>query len=250
MTDNPLYNPVQDGIEKSAQSVRYTEVQPPRDVADWVHCFWELKTVAPLTEDFHLHAVPDACVDIMFNAIDITIAGITALRTTYEVLNLGKVFHYMGIQLLPGVWRGNRAEIADHYIGTSYTGDLPLLETNKKLAGLDFVAQQPIMAALVRRLAHEKIVVANPVTAKILSHLDDIHTVAEMAMITALSPRQLQRTLKQTTGFSPHDLLKVLRLQKSFAQDYHLLYADQSHFIRSFREITGYTPTQYFRKFD
>jgi AraC-like DNA-binding protein len=250
MAKEAPYNPVQDGIEKTAQSVRYTEVKPPSDLSGLVHCFWELKTVATLPEDFHLHAVPDACVNIMFNEIDTSIAGITALRTTYEVLNLGKAFHYVGIQLLPGVWQGNPDEIADQYIGTSYAGDLPLIETNNHLAGLEFVAKQPIMAALVRQLANEKIIVPNLVTATILTHLDDIHTVTDMAAVTSVSPRQLQRMLKQTTGFSPHDFLKVLRLQKSFEQGYHLLYADQSHFIRSFREITGYTPTQYFSKFD
>jgi AraC-like DNA-binding protein len=71
-----------------------------------------------------------------------------------------------------------------------------------------------------------------------------------MAGITHLSPRQLQRTLKRTTGFSPHDFLKVLRLQQSLKQ-YNLdRYTDQSHFIRSFKKITGYTPTEYFRRYD
>lgn len=86
MAEETTYNPVQDGIEKTAQSVRYTEVKPPTDLSGLIHCFWELKTVATLPEDFHLHAVPDACVNIMFNEIDTSIAGITALRTTYEVL--------------------------------------------------------------------------------------------------------------------------------------------------------------------
>lgn len=245
-----MYTPVQDGIEKTMQSVRYAEAEPPSDLAGLVHCFWELKTDTPLTEDFQLHAVPDACVDIMFNEIDTTIAGVTALRTTYEVLNLGKEFHYVGIQFLPGVWQGSRDEIADQYIDSSYTGNLPLIETNSKMAGLDFPGKQPIMAELVRRLADEKIVVANDVTAKILAHLDDIHSVEDMADISGVSPRQLQRTLKQTTNFSPHDFLKVLRLQQAIKQGYPMLYTDQSHFIRSFRAITGYTPARYFSKFD
>jgi len=87
------------------------------------------------------------------------------------------------------------------------------------------------------------------VTAAILSNLDSIQTVADMAAITNMSPRQLQRTLKKSTGFSPHDLLKVLRLQQSFKQHYLDTYTDQSHFIHSFRKITGYTPAQYYRKF-
>ena len=246
-----MYTPVKDGIEKTTQSIEYTEAEPPREVAGLVHCFWELKTTAPLASDFQLHAIPDACVDIMFNEIDTSIAGVTALRTTYEVLNLGRDFHYVGIQFLPGVWQGNRDEIADQYIGTSYTGSLPLIETNRKMAGLDFAGRQQVMAELVRHLASKEIVIANPVTAEILAHLDDIHSVADMAKVASVSPRQLQRTLKQTTGFAPHDLLKVLRLQRSFTARPNLnAYADQAHFIRSFRAITGYTPAKYFSKFD
>ncbi|MBP9667816.1 helix-turn-helix transcriptional regulator [Candidatus Saccharibacteria bacterium] len=246
-----MYTPVKDGIEKTTQSVEYTEAEPPRDLLDLVHCFWELKITAPLASDFQLHAVPDACVDIMFNEIDTSIAGVTALRTTYEVLNLGRNFHYVGIQFLPGVWQGNRDEIADEYIGTSYAGTLPLIETNRKMAGLDFAGKQQIMTELVQNLASKEIVMPNSTTAEILAHLDDIHSVADMAKVASVSPRQLQRTLKQSTGFAPHDLLKVLRLQRSFTARPNLnAYADQAHFIRSFRAITGYTPAKYFSKFD
>ena len=139
--------------------------------------------------------------------------GVTALRTTYEVLNLGKEFHYVGIQFFPGVWQGNQSE-------------------------------------LVSELIERKLVAVNPVTAAILANLEEIQTVADMAEITQMSSRQLQRTLKKSTGFSPHDFLKVLRLQQSFKQHYLDAYTDQSHFIHSFRKITGYTPAEYFRKFD
>lgn len=245
-----MYNPIQDGIEKSAQPVHYAEAQPPHDLVGLVHCFWELKTITSLAEDFNLHAIPDACVNIMFNEIDTEVAGVTSLRTTYEVLNLGREFHYIGIQFLPGVWQGSHDEIAHEYIGTSYTGSLPLIETNSRMVNLDFAHKQSIMAELVRLLKREKIVQVNPLTAKILENLDAIHSVADMASVTGLSARQLQRTLKLATGFSPHDFLKILRLQQSFKRDYPMLYTDQSHFIRSFRAITGYTPSQYFTKFD
>jgi AraC-like DNA-binding protein len=245
-----VYSPIQDGIEKTAQAVRYTEAKPPLEQSGFVHCFWELKTDITLTEDFQLHALPDACVNILFNQIDTDIAGITALRTTYEVLNLGKTFHYAGIQLLPGVWQGDQSEIADSFVGTPYQGDLPLVEINRELARLEFPAKQSVMAELVEQLINEKVIVANVVTAKILARLEDIHTVADMATLTNMSPRQLQRTLKKTTGFSPHDFLKVLRLQLSFKENYLASYTDQSHYIHSFRKITGYTPGRYAEKFD
>lgn len=245
-----MYDPIKDGIEKTARSVRYTTAKPPEYLSGLVHCYWELKTESTLADDFFLHAMPDACVNILFNQADTDIAGVTALRTTYEVLNLGKSFHYVGIQLLPGVWQGDPQEIADQFVGTPYAGALPLVVASRELAQRDFSAKQEVMSGLVQWFIDTKLVVSNPVTAKILLKLDDIRTVADMAAIACLSPRQLQRTLKQTTGLSPHDLLKVLRIQQSFKLHYLDLYADQSHYIHSFRKVTGYTPAKYIGKFD
>lgn len=244
-----MYRPVQDGIEKSFESVSYVEAEPPEELSGLVHCFWELETVSDLREDFHLHVLPDACVNILFDQLDTEIAGITALRTTFAVLNLGTSFRYTGIQLLPGVWQGDPDEIFDRYVGTPYVGELPFIETNERMSTLDFAAKQAVMSDLVRQFADRELVVANLVTEKLLTNLDDIRTVADMAALAGMSTRQLQRTLKAMTGFSPHDLLKVLRLQQSFRKDYLMSYSDQSHFIHSFRKLTGYTPEKYTKKF-
>lgn len=245
-----MYDPIRDGIDKIALSVRYSVKTPPGHLSSVVHCYWELKTEATLTEDFCLHAVPDACVNILFNQADTDIAGVTALRTTYEVLNLGKSFHYVGIQLLPGVWQGNPQEISDQFVGTPYAGELPLVATSQQLVRRSFSGNQELMSGLVEWLIDANLVVRNPVTEKILAKLDHIRTVADMAAVACSSARQLQRNLKKTTGFSPHDLLKILRIQQSFKQHYLDLYADQSHYIHSFRRITGYTPAKFIDKFD
>jgi len=245
-----MYDPIQDGREKNAQPVIYREAKPPKVFSDLVHSYWELKTERPLADDFFLHALPDACVNILFNQKDTRISGVTALRTTYTALNLGKDFHYVGIQFFPGVWQGNQDETTDSFVGTPYLGDLPLVDTNIKLAKVEFFAKQPIFSLLVTQLIERKHVGVNIVTKKILSNLDTIHSVADMAEITHMSSRQLQRVLKKSTGFSPHDFLKVIRLQQSFQQHYLDAYTDQSHFIHSFRKITGYTPADYYRKYD
>ncbi|OEF07133.1 helix-turn-helix domain-containing protein [Vibrio genomosp. F10] len=245
-----MYDPIQDGIVKNVLLVSYKEEKPPNVFSKLVHSFWELKTDIKLPDDFFLHALPDACVNILFNQKDTRIAGVTALRTTYEELNLGKEFHYVGIQFFPGVWQGNHNETTDSFVGTPYLGDLPLIDTSNKLTQLDFAAKQSVLSELVSQLIERKLVAVNVVTEKILLNLDVIHTVADMANITNISSRQLQRILKSSTGFTPHDLIKVLRLQQSFKQHYLEYYTDQSHFIHSFRKITGYTPTEYYRKFD
>lgn len=245
-----MYDPIKDGIEKTARAVRYALAKPPGNLSGLVHCYWELKTQSRLADDFCLHAMPDACVNILFNQANTDIAGVTALRTRSEVLNLGRSFHYVGIQLLPGVWQGNPQEIADQFVGTPYAGELPLVATGRELALRDFSGMADVMSRLVQWFIGRKLVVSNPVAEKILARLDDIRSVADMAAVACLSPRQLQRTLKQTTGFSPHDLLKVLRIQQSFKQHYLDLYADQSHYIHSFRHVAGYTPAKYIDKFD
>jgi AraC-like DNA-binding protein len=241
-----MYDPVKDAMDKTVQSVSYTEVEPPGSLTELVHCFWEMKTEADLAVDFELHALPDACVNVLFNQHDTTIAGVTALHTSHTTLNLGRSFHYVGVQFFPGVWRGAPEGTVDHYVGEAYEGELALVETSRAMAELEFTAKAPALTAFVDDSTNRP----NPVTAAILTNIGDIHSVADMASAAALSPRQLQRKLKATTGFSPHDLLKVLRLQHSFRQDYLLAFADQSHFIHSFRDITGYTPSQFQKRFD
>ncbi|CAN7368505.1 helix-turn-helix domain-containing protein [Acidovorax sp. LjRoot194] len=245
-----MYDPIKDGMDKAVRFVRYMVEKPPEHLSAWVHCYWELRTEVTLAQDFHLRAIPDACVNILFNQVDTDIAGVTALRTTYEMLNLGTSFHYVGIQLLPGVWQGDPEEIADQFVGTPYGGSLPLVAVGRQLAGRDFAGMRDVLSDLLQRFIDAGLVVSNAVTARILAGLDDIRTVADMAAVAGLSSRQLQRTLKQTTGFAPHDLLKVLRMQQSFKQHYLDLYADQSHYIHSFRKATGCTPAQYIDRFD
>lgn len=244
-----LYAPVADGFSQRGAEVRYTEQPPPHDLADVVHVFWELRTLAPLSADFLYHAVPDACVNLLFNQVDTEVAGVTALHTEATTLNLGTVFHYVGVQLYPGVWQGDRDEIQDRYVGTAYRGTLPLLRTNRQLVGLDFASKGPVLADLVRWCMANDLVRGHPLTAAILSRLDDIRSVADMAALAGLSTRQLQRTLRQLTGFAPHDLLKVLRLQQSFRRHHLDLYADQAHFTHAFRRAIGYTPGQYRKAF-
>lgn len=245
-----MYDPVKDGVDKSIRSVTYTEVDPPDSLAELVHCFWEMKTEDELEEDFELHALPDACVNVLFNQQNTAIAGVTALHTEHTTLNLGRSFHYVGVQFYPGVWTSALEGTVDHYVGEPYDGELPLVATSEAIAPLELDDKISVLTEFVVTLQADGVVAPNPVTAAILRSIGDIVSVADMASAAALSPRQLQRKLKATTGFSPHDLLKVLRLQHSFRQDYLLAFADQSHFIHSFKDITGYTPAQFQKRFD
>lgn len=244
-----MYSPALDGFSVHGPAVRYTEFPPADDLSNVVHSFWELRTLVTLTEDFLYHALPDACVNLLFNLADTEIAGITALHTEAMTLNLGTSFHYVGVQLYPGVWQGDRNEISNRYVGTPYQGALPLKQTSRRLVGLEFSDMTHVLAEQVRWCMAHGHVCVNAVTARILSNLDAIHSVADMAALLGVSSRQLQRTLKRLTGFAPHDLLKVLRVQQAFRKHYLDLYADQAHFTHAFKQAIGYTPVQYRRRF-
>jgi AraC-like DNA-binding protein len=245
-----MYDPKGNGKDRTVDAVEFREAEPPDHLRGIVHRYLQLKTNAPLAEEYRFHALPDACTYVIFDQQDLNVSGITRLRASSEELNLGRSFHFVNIRFLPGVWQQDRESVSYGLIDGGYQGDLPLSAVSQQLAGVDFDSRQPILSAFVESLIDNRLVVANPVTQKIFQHIEDIHNVADMAKRAALSPRQLQRVLKATTGFAPHDFLKVLRLQQSLSGEPSLSYADQSHFIHSFRKATGYTPARYAKKFD
>lgn len=245
-----MYDPKGNGKDKAVSSVQFSEAEPPAHLRGIVHRYLELKTDGPLPQDYRFHALPDACTYAVFDQRDRAVTGIARLRAESEEFNLGRAFHFVNIRFLPGVWQGRDEPIAMGMVDKAYAGDLPLIAVNRDLAQRDFADQQPILSAFVEGLVESGLVAVNPVTEQIFRHLDDIASVADMAEVCDISARQLQRVLKRTTGFAPHDFLKVLRLQQSLNGSDTWSYADQSHFIHSFRRATGYTPGKYARKFD
>lgn len=242
-----MYDPKGNAIDRAVGSVEFLEAEPPDHLKSIVHRFLHLRTTERLGQDYRFHALPDACTYIIFDQTDAQIAGVTRLKASSEELNLGRSFHFLNIRFLPGVWQG---KVDYGQIDHPYEGPLALPALNETLIGQDFSTQQEQLSEFVDQLAQTEQVKPNPVTEKIFAQLEDIYAVADMAEVCALSTRQLQRVLKSTTGFAPHDFLKVIRLQQSLLGEPSLSYADQSHFIHSFKKATGYTPGQYAKKFD
>jgi len=245
-----MYDPKGNGKDKAVHAVEFIEREPPKHLRGIVHRYLELKTTGALAENYRFHALPDACTYVVFDLLNQNIAGVSKLRAQSEEFDLGKNFHFINVRFLPGVWKSENEPIGHGQLDTPYTGNLPLVEINGALIREGFAKGQSLLTKLVERLLVEGMLAPNPITVKIFENLDSILSVKDMAQVTDLSTRQLQRILKRTTGFAPHDFLKVLRLQQSLKGDAAWSYADQSHFIHSFRNATGYTPGKYARKFD
>jgi AraC-like DNA-binding protein len=94
----------------------------------------------------------------------------------------------------------------------------------------------------------------NAVTHAIYSGQQNIETLAQTA---CLGYKQFKRVFTDYVGANPKDYLRVVRFQKSlhtlqtqpninFAQlAYNCGYFDQAHFIKDFKQFSGYTPTEY-----
>ena len=245
-----MYDPKGNGKEKAVDAVQFIEAEPPHHLQSIVHRFLELKTGGTLTEDYRFHALPDACSYVVFDQLDLAITGASKLRAESQEFNLGRSFHFVNIRFLPGVWQSTKEPLSDGMVTKAYNGELPLRTINRDLFERPFAEQQPLLIKLVEGLIERGTVAPNPITEKIFQNLDYLASVADMAEVSGISARQLQRTLKRTTGFTPHDFLKVLRLQQALNGNDTWSYADQSHFIHSFRKATGYTPGKYSKKFD
>ena len=79
--------------------------------------------------------------------------------------------------------------------------------------------------------------------------------VTELASIACLGKKQFERLFNEMVGANPREYARVVRFQKSLkllqhcSEDanqaqlaYQCGYADQSHFIREFKQFSGYTP--------
>jgi AraC-like DNA-binding protein len=122
-------------------------------------------------------------------------------------------------------------------------------------AGPDGVA-----AAFDRHLA-ARVAAAPPVDAAVRAAVraavdsDGQATVAELAALGGLSPRQLQRRFRRLSGLTPKEYLRIRRARATLAAavgsdatwgelSARFGYADQPHLVRDLTEVTGLTPRE------
>lgn len=239
------YNPLQNGVGKQlSQSVDYSEYKLNKKLQNIVHCFWTLKSHTPLSESFIYTVMPDACIDIVFDITGTSKPIIMTPHLHIENINLGKSFHYVGIRFKPGVFKhtaldtralvGQQQEIEElaGYSMTRLWIDMQNTRTDSK--------RYLLLEDLVRGLQATHTIERNTFIENVITDMQSGLSVEAISKKMSYSSRQLRRKVNEQTGFSPMQLQRVLRFQMALSsKDVSLRFADQSHLIKEFKNITG-----------
>lgn len=229
--------------------VIYREVAPSSLSNTIIYKLWTLQSLRALDQPFEYLILPDGCIDIVFdlNTPPSTDGAlIMTPHTTGIHLQLGTSFRYAGIRLYPGAWQFSPVEIVGDMKIQQSLSDIDLVAIQKQLASAKAIDDLwPILEDCSHTLQRVGIVQENPAIAQLLN--TDLTSASVMAAQTGYSVRHIQRVLRHNVGFTPHDFIKVIRFQRALYKRDVSGYADQSHYIREFKRITGMTPQAFHR---
>lgn len=245
------YNPLQPGIPKRfASEVTYCEIQPLNPYfKKAVYCIWELQSRVPLSEPFSYLVFPDCCIDVVFDVINKSnTALIMTPATAAIILHLGQQFRYVGIRVYPGSWN-NAWGISSPEIVASPDPIPVLIEgIDDQIELIQNNKNTPTIAALLEQFLVQQEVPFKPMQRYILNLLQG-SSVQDTAFQSGYSTRQLSRRVFAETGFSPREIIRMGKVQRVIndvqSTAYLHEYYDQPHFIREFKQISGYTPAEY-----
>lgn len=242
----PSYTPVQPGISNAFKdSVSYHEY-PPAAHSYQVYCYWELQTKQPLDTNFIYEALPDGCTDIIFKSGDLASGIVMAPSESVERIDLGKVFHFIGIRLRTGFWRHNEQVIDKQ----APLGQFTALQDIEVPMDIKAPAARASLDAIVAKLIAVNCLREHSLTALLQIHSAELRSVEDMIHLSGYGRRQLQRIVKEETGLTPKNLLSVMRFQELVRQPTQpWRYSDQPHISRDFLKRTGLTPKGFRRKF-
>lgn len=249
--------------------MKYLRIKPPPSLSAHVRYFW----VGEVESQFTHHAIAASSPRMIFHYKgsfdEITASG--KLQHSYSSGIQGQSKKYtqfftqepaamFGIEffpyVIPSLFAIPATALTDQYIDlTVFLGRKGReLEERMQEARTD---EERILIA-TRFLESRLNAISHPF---IIDAIDQINAkgglvnIAELAKSSPVSQRQFERLFKEAAGFTPKLYARVKRFETALCQQAGSLtqraldagYADQSHFIRDFRDFTGLQPRNYFK---
>lgn len=265
-TIKTLYRPLQPTIGPSDNGVSYRELKPKQALSGIVYCFWQLRTIRPLEQQFIYRVVADGCIDIFFDMAGTGKSFIMGFCKKYTEFPLANFFNYVGIRfyptMFPQLFHISAKELSNNVFELNrIVPELAKFIENKIIADMELPQIAVPLHTYLTELASNTelqmdhrlyralhLIFQNQGILKIETDLD-----------IGISPRQLRRLFNHYIGTSPKTFSKVIQFQNVLRTEptlqslrenkifYDSGYSDQAHFIRDFKNFYGVTPTTAFK---
>lgn len=256
-------------------SVAYAEQRPLRALAPFVEALWWMSAAESGGTAAAQKVLPDGCLELVLHLADPFAAGdedgrlavqpravLVGQLTRRLLLRPGARVETMGIRFRPGgAWPfvGARVhELTGQAVAVSDAWGRAGDQLWEAVAGATGRPAQARAAQswLLRRLAAAP-APDRPIEAAVgaLRAARGSLAVAQLAAMTGLGPRQLERRFRARVGLPPKALARVLRFQAvleaagrgggawvALALDHG--YFDQPHLLRDFRQLAGDSPAR------
>jgi len=260
-----LYNPIQPTVRQSADNVTYTEFLPDITLQPYIYCYWQLKTIQKLSEQFNYRVVADGCIDIYFELNNPKENYVMGFCKKFTEFPLDNAFNYIGVRFLPTMFpqlfKINAMELSNRYEHLhSVVPHLSDFITNNFNETQQQDEIKNLLDSHFRELTNKttfdndnRLYGAIELILKNFGMLD-----IEKDLETGISTRQLRRLFEFYIGDTAKTFSKVVRFQnilkakpssQSLRQNklfFDVGYYDQSHFIKEFKNFYGVTPSKAF----
>lgn len=257
--------------------MNYQTYEPNNDLTALIKCYWTLESQKEETPERQT-IVPDGCMEMIFHYGDLYKQYLENGKSIIQpkCFVIGQLTRPLEIEPTgeTGIF-----SVRFHPNGFLPFANIPIKEMENTAVSLEKLFGKD------GQEIEKKILKANSTPDRIklietflLNRLTDIETVDrivkstvetiltangqlsvdELSKLTNVNRRQLVRKFSSTIGLSPKQLSKTIRLQATLrillnsqftsltALAYENEYYDQAHFIKDFKELTGFTPKEFY----
>ncbi|WP_308379193.1 helix-turn-helix transcriptional regulator [Parapedobacter tibetensis] len=264
--------------------MNYQTFEPNKDLSAFVKCYWTLESPKPTRQaggEEHAQRqtiVPDGCMEMIFHYGDLYKQYLGKENSIVQprCFVIGQLTQPLEIEPMgeTGIF-----SVRFHPDGFIPFATISIKEMENSAVALEKLfgkgGQEIAQNVLNAKTASERI---NLTEAFLIGRLADSKTIDriikstvdmiltangqlsinELSKRIVINRRQLERKFSSTIGLSPKQLSKTIRLQatlkllvnKQFtsftALAYEGEYYDQAHFIKDFKEFTGFTPKEFY----
>lgn len=260
------YKPIQPTVSLKDNELDYQEIQPNKEIENFVYCFWQLKTQKRLNKNYNYRVVSDGCIDIFFDHKQPAENFVMGFCRKFVQFSIGKEFDYIGIRFLPSAFTYLFGVDAKKLSNQSQ-------ELNKILPNFSEWINSEIKPLdsfeNITKILNEKIIgfLKKQDINYDYRFLDSLNLIfqkngyldVEKDLNTGLSSRQLRRVFNFYIGTTAKSFSNVVRFQhilntksskRSLKENklyYDVGFFDQAHFIKNFKTFYGVTPSEAFR---